>query len=128
VHQDSASLAHSIRLVDEDFVEAASADSAAIDAFVSPETRFLRDGATAGVGFDALAHAYTARERTARWAMASQGVARTGDLGFAYGTWSTPETDDAHSGAWLRIWRRDPAGDWKLALDAVSGSRSAPFP
>lgn len=120
---DSVALARSIHMVDEDFVEAAAADSAALAAFVSDETRFLRDGSLPAIGAVSANRAYTVTERSALWTRSGFGVSRVGDLGFVFGTWSSPARDSA-TGAWLRIWRRDAAGDWKLALDAVTGSRS----
>lgn len=123
---DSAAFAHSIRLVDEDFV-AVVADSSALASFVTNDTRFLRDGSLATIGESAAQDAYTHRERSARWNASGSGVSRAGDLGFVYGTWQAIAPDSV-TGAWLRIWRRDGAGDWKLALDAVTGSRSASIP
>lgn len=123
---DSVALARSIHIVDEDFVEAAAADSAALAAFVSDETRFLRDGSLPAIGAVSAHSAYAMTERSARWQRSGFGVSRVGDLGFVFGTWSSP-AHDSMAGAWLRIWRRDAAGDWKLALDAVTGSRAAPI-
>jgi len=117
-------LEQSIRLVDEDFVQAIVADSGALVAFVSDATRFLRDGSTATLGTPTASAAYAATERSARWSTAGSDVSTTGDLGFVFGTWTSSLANSA-GGAWLRIWRRDAAGDWRLALDAVTGSRSA---
>ena len=45
-------------------------------------------------------------------------VSRGGDLGYAWGEYRTGEKSEA-SGDYLRIWRKDRAGEWKLALDLV---------
>jgi hypothetical protein len=44
------------------------------------------------------------------------GVARSGELGYAYGTYSA----GLQRGAYLRIWSRDAAGRWWLIVDAAS--------
>jgi ketosteroid isomerase-like protein len=124
---DSSALDRSIRLLDEDFTEAAVADSNALASFVTTDTRFLRDGSTTMIGAREATDAYRHRERDARWSRVGSGVSRAGDLGYVFGTWRSSQPDSA-TGAWLRIWRRDAAGDWKLALDAVTGSRSVSIP
>jgi ketosteroid isomerase-like protein len=46
------------------------------------------------------------------------GVSRAGDLGYTYGRARAPEADPAADpGGYLRIWRRDGGGEWRLALD-----------
>ena len=42
-------------------------------------------------------------------------IAPSGDLGFAWGEYSAPEK----SGYYLRIWRKNEAGQWQLALDLL---------
>jgi ketosteroid isomerase-like protein len=126
-HADAAersSLEQSIRLVDEDFIQAIGADSSALVAFVSDDTRFLRDRSTATIGTPTASAAYAAIERSARWSTAGSDISTAGGLGFVFGTWTSAPADSA-GGSWLRIWRRDAAGDWKLAIDAVTGSRPA---
>jgi ketosteroid isomerase-like protein len=49
-------------------------------------------------------------------------VSRSGDLGFAWGEYSTKEKTDRpaeESGYYLRIWRKNETGEWKLALDLL---------
>jgi ketosteroid isomerase-like protein len=49
-------------------------------------------------------------------------VARSGDLGFAWGEYSAKEKADRpaeESGYYLRIWRKNEPGEWKLALDLL---------
>jgi len=121
---DRSALEQSIRLVDEDFVEALGADSSALVAFVADDARFLRDGSIATIGIPTANAAYAAIERSVRWSAAGSDISTAGDLGFVFGTWRSSSADSAN-GAWLRIWRRNATGDWKLALDAVTGSRPA---
>lgn len=45
-------------------------------------------------------------------------VAHGGDLGYVWGEYMAGAATEA-SGYYLRIWRKDRAGDWKLALDLL---------
>jgi len=45
-------------------------------------------------------------------------VSQGGDLGFLWGEYRTQPTPDP-TGYYLRIWRKDRAGEWKLALDLI---------
>ncbi len=53
-----------------------------------------------------------------RFAEAKGEVSRAGDLGYAWGEYRAGEAAVA-TGDYLRIWRKDRAGGWKLALDLV---------
>ena len=48
-------------------------------------------------------------------------IARSGDLGFAWGEYSLKEKSGAsdETGYYLRIWRKNEAGQWQLALDLL---------
>ncbi len=43
-------------------------------------------------------------------------MSRGGDLGYVWGEYRSGTATEA-SGYYLRIWRKDRAGEWKLALD-----------
>ncbi len=45
-------------------------------------------------------------------------VSHGGDLGFVWGEYMTGAATEA-SGYYLRIWRKDRSGEWKLALDLI---------
>ncbi len=47
-------------------------------------------------------------------------VARSGDLGFVYGTYdwtASPEKTTTETGYYVRIWRKNPKGRWIIAFD-----------
>ena len=45
-------------------------------------------------------------------------AARSGDLGYTYGTYAWAGTSPQH-GFYARVWTRDTAGTWVLALDVL---------
>ena len=45
-------------------------------------------------------------------------VSRGGDLGFVWGEYTAAPATEV-SGYYMRIWRKDRAGEWKLALDLM---------
>lgn len=57
------------------------------------------------------------------WKPAAAAVSSSGDLGYTHGVYSIPATQRGRaneSGDYLRIWRRDSSGDWRVALDLTS--------
>lgn len=62
---------------------------------------------------------------TYRWQHAGGGVSAAGDLGYTYGVYSvTPMYGrNSESGDYLRVWRRDRAGVWRVVLDVTSPGR-----
>jgi len=94
---------------------------AALGAWGDKSLRCLRDGDAPRLGLDAARRdpaystAYRFRPDTIR-------VAASGDLGYAYGVGERlgPEGAIADSSVFLRVWRRDPRGAWKLALAVVN--------
>jgi ketosteroid isomerase-like protein len=61
---------------------------------------------------------------TYRWQHAGGGISAAGDLGYTYGVYSiAPQGRNAEGGDYLRIWRRDRAGVWRVVLDLTSPAR-----
>ncbi len=88
----------------------------------SDDARFLRDGVAPRVGSAAAAEAYAGPLASAIWSAADTDAADSGDLAWAWGTWTNAENAPPR-GAWLRVWRRTSAGMWTVLLDAVTGPR-----
>lgn len=59
---------------------------------------------------------------TYRWKAVGGGISRAGDLGYTFGVYSIvpPLGGNTESGDFLRIWRRDREGVWRVVLDATS--------
>ena len=59
-----------------------------------------------------------------RWQHAGGGISAAGDLGYTYGVYSiVPQGGRAEGGDYLRIWRRDRGGVWRVVLDLTSPAR-----
>jgi ketosteroid isomerase-like protein len=52
-----------------------------------------------------------------------KGMSAATDLAYEYGNYSSERTNSTQGGIYVSIWRLDPNGDWKLALDL---QKSAP--
>ncbi len=56
------------------------------------------------------------------WTPIETGVSQAGDFGYVYGSFeATPKADDQkfQKGYYLRVWRRNAAGQWRLAADVI---------
>jgi hypothetical protein len=102
--------------------------------FVSCAATFLlatalpRGGAAAQNGANAAATLIGADPGQLASTPIAGGVARSGDLGYTYGTYEfTPASAPTpRQGNYLRIWRRAPSGEWTLVLDLLSPIRGRP--
>jgi len=74
------------------------------------------------VGHPAVAKAL-ATVKTADWKASQAGIADSGDLGYTYGTVSLPGAGPAGAAAtgdYLKIWKKDAAGAWKIVVDVLA--------
>jgi ketosteroid isomerase-like protein len=120
----SAAALRSLMAADSAFAESASREGLAT-AFrkrAAPHVRLLRNGrfpllADSASSFMRATSGYT-------WKPVDGGVARSGDLGYTYGVYAlltvAGGTRATESGDYLRIWRRDADGEWRIALDLTS--------
>jgi ketosteroid isomerase-like protein len=88
---------------------------------LAPGVRFHRPNAQPIVGEAPVAKWLTAQ---AAWATANSiyaESARSGDIGYSWGSYSLPvrgKTPAAH-GFYVRVWARERSGQWKVALDVL---------
>jgi ketosteroid isomerase-like protein len=80
--------------------------------------RLHRPGRFPLVGKKAIGD-YLATQKLAvvAWEGISGGVAASGELGYTYGRY---ELEDGEKGYFTHVWKRDPAGEWKLAAEVTS--------
>lgn len=85
-----------------------------------PELRLLRPNRFAIRG-DSAINVLRATP-TYHWRTAGGGVSRAGDLGYTFGVYSitVPGGRGGETGDYLRIFRRDAKGTWRVVLDATS--------
>jgi ketosteroid isomerase-like protein len=80
-------------------------------------TYLLRDGHQPFVGKAAVGTALSGDPGGVTWEAQGGGISAAGDLGYTYGTATRKAPEE--SGAYMRVWQRQPGGGWKLALDVV---------
>ncbi len=88
-------------------------------AYADEDIRVYRDGGLPSAGMDALRRQFSASSEKHAWAPVDGDVSRYGVLGFIFGTGEArgdPSNPPAAS-SYLRIWRKNPEGHWKIVLD-----------
>lgn len=92
---------------------------AAYRAVAAGDLRCLRDGALPTLGPEAAAEASAARPRDVTWDYRGNGVAKSWDLGYAYGLAiaRAKGASRADTSAFVHLWRKDDAGKWRMVID-----------
>ena len=109
--------------VEANFSAKAAAEGvlAAYIAFAHDDIRFYRDGSLPETGIEAVRQATSQSLSKSTWEPMDGDVSRWGTLGFIFGTAETRSCAAADTAAaswsYLRIWRKTPEGQWKIALD-----------
>lgn len=108
--------------VEAEFSAKAAADGvlAAYLAYADADVKVYREGKLPGAGTDALRRAYASFAGKQTWAPVDGDVSRYGTLGFIFGTAearSGVASDPPAGLSYLRIWRKNPEGLWKITLD-----------
>ncbi|OGD35951.1 MAG: hypothetical protein A2V45_16510 [Candidatus Aminicenantes bacterium RBG_19FT_COMBO_58_17] len=109
--------------VEADFSAKAAAEGmiAAYIAFAHDDIRLYRDGSLPMTGIEALRQETSQSPGRLTWEPMDGDISRWGALGFIFGTAETRSGAGADpaaaSSSYLRIWRKTPDGQWKIALD-----------
>jgi ketosteroid isomerase-like protein len=91
-------------------------------AVLTDASRLHRQRAAPLVGRDAIVSMLAGKALLASASSTAVGAAASGDLGYAYGTYEV-RSAPAERGAYLRVWARDAAGQWRLVVDATEPAR-----
>ncbi len=86
---------------------------------LADDGRVHRPGLMPVVGQEALAAWMAGETRTLTGEALFAWVARSGDLGYAYGSYLTGG-ENPEAGYYARVWKRSPAGAWRIVMDTVS--------
>jgi ketosteroid isomerase-like protein len=89
----------------------------------APDARMYRNNNFPFVGPTALRRAVDERRGTFTWKVADAGVSSSLDLGYTYGTTEFRPIDSSkpiERANYLRIWKRQSGGAWKVVLDLLS--------
>jgi ketosteroid isomerase-like protein len=116
--------------LEDDFSKHVAA-KATVDAFLSylaDDVRLFRTGAFPAVGRQAARAMLAARPGLLTWQPTKAEVSRSGDLGYSYGIYESKASDGkaVESGNYLRIWKKQPDGKWKVVLDLLNPIPPAP--
>ncbi len=115
--------------MEDDFSKHVAA-KATVDAFLTylaDDARLFRTGAFPAVGREAARTMLAAKPGLLTWQPTKAEVSRSGDLGYSYGSYEFKASEGkAESGNYLRIWKKQPDGKWKVVLDLLNPIPPAP--
>lgn len=106
---------------ERDFLAAAKAGSAgqAYKARISDETRIHRPDLMPVVGEGALRAWLDQQKMSMTGEPIKAEVARSGDLGYAYGSYEL-DGSKPEKGYYARVWTRDVQGRWRIVMDVIN--------
>ena len=86
------------------------------------EARLHRDGLPPMTERSAIRAYLSSKLSTLSWAPIKSDVAQSDDLGYTYGSYEMKlaGTNRIEKGYYVRVWKRDSRGVWKLVLDTFS--------
>jgi ketosteroid isomerase-like protein len=86
------------------------------------EARLHRDGLPPMTERSAIRTYLSSKVSTLPWSPIKSDVAQSNDLGYTYGSYEMKlaGTDKIEKGYYVRVWKRDAGGKWKLVLDTFS--------
>ena len=107
---------------DHSFSTATTEDGfrAAFTHFASADVRVYRMGGLPLVGKGGAAAGLTGAQLPASWEPMAADVSESGDLGYTYGVAKAEAEGAEDASSYLRIWQREPGGDWLLALEITN--------
>jgi ketosteroid isomerase-like protein len=100
------------------------AEKKTVDAFLSylaEDVRLFREGSFPAIGREATRALLATKTGLLTWQATKAEVSRSGDLGYSYGSYELKASDGkAENGNYLRIWKRQGNGKWKVVLDLLN--------
>ena len=90
--------------------------------YLSGEARLHRDRLLPMTERDAIRTYLSSRLATLSWTPIKSDVAQSADLGYSYGSYELKfaGTNKIEKGYYVRVWKRDGRGNWRLVLDTFS--------
>ena len=97
----------------------------AFSTILDDEARLHRTGLMPLLGRESIKSYLAQKRMEVTWEPIASDIAKSVDLGYTYGRYQGAVIGDAsikevQRGYYVRVWRRDAAGRWKLMLDTVS--------
>jgi ketosteroid isomerase-like protein len=90
--------------------------------YLSKDARLHRNGGFPVIGESAIRSLLSESNAGLSWEPLKSDVSQSDDLGYTYGSYELklPKTTVTEKGYYVRIWKRDQKGNWKLELDTLS--------
>jgi ketosteroid isomerase-like protein len=109
---------------ERELMEAAARDGfvKAFVAHISKDARVYRQGVQPVIGIDSVRAFLSKRFFTQSWKPMKAEVARSGDLGYTYGSYETREKGAAaamEKGYYVRVWKGGPRNRWLVVFDVA---------
>lgn len=96
----------------------------AYEAFVARDVRLYRENEFPFAGREAARGALASKPGVMAWQVAGADVARSGDLGYTYGSYEFKGKDakgeTVEKGHFMRVWQKQSDGVWKIVLDITN--------
>jgi ketosteroid isomerase-like protein len=107
---------------DRDFSKASQekGTATAFLSYVSDDVRIFRPNNFPVVGKQAMQAFFVEKAEQMKWQPISGNVAHSGDLGYTYGSYESKKADQVLQGHYMRVWKKQSNGDWKIVLDVVN--------
>ena len=105
--------------LDRGFGKTASSKSvpSAYEGLLDDSTRAIRENVGPIAGRDSILAFVSRRPGTLLLDPMGSGVSGAGDLGYTYGSYKTVADSTTPSGYYVRVWKRNETGRWKLVVD-----------
>jgi ketosteroid isomerase-like protein len=112
--------------LEREFMKAAKSGGVmkAFQSFISPDARLHRNGMLPLTGKDSFSSYFATKETGLEWEPIKADVAQSNDLGYTYGSYEVKGEGAGaaalEKGYYVRVWKRNKEGAWKLVLDTTS--------
>jgi len=117
---DRAEAVAGLLVIERAFLAVAATEGAgqAYASRLDESARIHRPGAMPVISQPQLRAWVAAQAVTLRGELLGADVSRSGDLGYAYGSYQLAGAEP-QAGYYARVWRKNPDGDWRIVMDTV---------
>ncbi len=88
--------------------------------YLATDCRIMRPGALPATTVESVDKMLAEEDMLATWICAGSTVAPSGDLGFTYGLFTRQSEEKYAEGSYVRIWKKQADGTWKILIEMVS--------
>jgi ketosteroid isomerase-like protein len=88
--------------------------------FLNKGARLQRNGHLPSTNADTIRVWLSGLDKSLTWRVAGSGAASSGDLGFTYGLLGVKSDASVVKGHYVRMWKRNSAGQWKIIIDMIN--------